>query len=339
MLGRVGAQLESRRRARCCASTSPVFSAAGPTSTAFAAFSASAEVLREPAAAGDEDERGRVQRVGEVRRPAARRRPSPRLPASRSTTTRRSVMNGGLWAALSAAATTSSRPSAPLGASLSASPGAARPGTVTSSTASVRSSSPTSSASELLERLAAQHGIVAPVRRTRTRHRVTPCPVAVDARAIASIIRHTLTDAGDVVHAHDPAAVQHPVRDGGERRVAAVVDREAEQLAEEPLVRRRQQQRVAERRERVALAQQHRALRRRLARGRARRRARSARARARRLRRRRARSTQERRDLAEQVVVLRLGIGRRGAQAGCGWRPPTPRARRRSGDSRDRRSR
>ena len=102
------------------------------------------------------------------------------------------------------------------------------------------------------------------------------------------------------------------VRDRRQRRGAPVVDVEVEQLAEEPLVRRREQQRVAVPGERVALAQQHRALRRRLAeieagverdlvaaRGR----------RPRRVPRGRAGT----RDVADQVVVVRLGVGRRAA--------------------------
>ena len=71
--------------------------------------------------------------------------------------------------------------------------------------------------------------------------------------------------AGDVVDPHDAAAVGDAVGHGGQRRVAAVVDVEAEQLAEEALVRCREQQRVAEVGERVALAQQHGAHGRRLA--------------------------------------------------------------------------
>ena len=78
-------------------------------------------------------------------------------------------------------------------------------------------------------------------------------------------MRQTCDRARDVVHPHDAAAVGDAVRDRRQRRGAPVVDLELEQLAEEPLVRRRQQQRVPVRRERVALAQQHRALRRRLA--------------------------------------------------------------------------
>ena len=130
-------------------------------------------------------------------------------------------------------------------------------------------------------------------------------------------MRHTATDPGDVVHPHDAAPVGDAVRDRRERRVAAVVDVEAEQLAEEPLVRRRQEQRVAERGERVALAQQHRALRRRLAEvepgverdllgrepgglG------------------SRGAVEEERGDVADEVVVVRLGIGDAGREADVG---------------------
>ena len=67
------------------------------------------------------------------------------------------------------------------------------------------------------------------------------------------------------MHAHDPAPVEHAVRDRGERLGAPVVDRPVEELTDEPLVRRREQQRVAERGMHCALAQEHRALRRRLA--------------------------------------------------------------------------
>ena len=56
-----------------------------------------------------------------------------------------------------------------------------------------------------------------------------------------------------------------PYATDAKRRGAPVVDVELEQVTEEALVRRREQERVPVRRERVALAQQDRALRGRLA--------------------------------------------------------------------------
>ena len=85
------------------------------------------------------------------------------------------------------------------------------------------------------------------------------------APSSASSVRHTRRLPGHVVHAHDPAAARDAVRDRGERLLPPIVDLAAEQLADEPLVRRRQQQRVAELGVHGRLAQQHRALRGRLA--------------------------------------------------------------------------
>ena len=86
-----------------------------------------------------------------------------------------------------------------------------------------------------------------------------------DAHSNASIVRQTRA----VPSTSCTRTIRHPcidaVRDRGERLRAAVVDLAPEQLADEPLVRRRQQERVAERRVLRALAQQHRALGRRLA--------------------------------------------------------------------------
>ena len=85
------------------------------------------------------------------------------------------------------------------------------------------------------------------------------------ATSSASTVRHTRAAAEHVVHPHDAAAARDAVRDRGQRLVAPVVDLAAEQLADEPLVRRRQQERVAEPGVHRRLPQQHRALRGRLA--------------------------------------------------------------------------
>ena len=185
--------------------------------------------------------------------------PAVSAPASRTTTTRCSVMNGGLPAALSSAATAASRPSAPPAASVS-SPAPARPGMVISSSARRAVVAAEQLGDEVVDDAVAQRRVGA-LDQVRRRH----------AHAAASRSEQRFDHAadrdrtGDVVHPHDAAAVRDAVRDRRQRRRAAVVDVEVEQLAEEPLVRRRQQQRVAVRGERVALAQQHRALRRRLA--------------------------------------------------------------------------
>jgi hypothetical protein len=64
---------------------------------------------------------------------------------------------------------------------------------------------------------------------------------------------------------HDPAAPGHAEGGGSHRRLPPVADLQFEQLAQEPLVRRREQQRVPERGKSVRLAQEHEGLSRRLA--------------------------------------------------------------------------
>ena len=258
------------------------------TLTAFAAFSVFVERRRQtcPRRRRARARSCRAGRRGTGR--AARRRPRSRFPTSRTTTTRRAVMNGGLCAAFSDRGDDRrSRPSAPLGASLSAVAGAARPGTRDSSSASVRSSSPSSSSTSSLERLArAATGIVALDADTRPRpSRVTARSVALERRASPrpSGTPSPIPATSCTRTIRHPCATPYATAASDASRRSSIV--EVEQLAEEALVRRRQQQRVAERGERVALAQQHRALRRASCRGRARRRARSARARARRPRR------------------------------------------------------
>ena len=64
-----------------------------------------------------------------------------------------------------------------------------------------------------------------------------------------------------VVRPQDATAERDAERVSGDRRLAALPHLEVEQHAEEPLVRRRQQDRVAERNERRGRAQQHERLR------------------------------------------------------------------------------
>ena len=255
--------------------------------------------------------------------------PAVSAPTSRATTMRCSVMNGGLPAAFSSAATAASRPSAPPPASGS-SPAPARPGMVISSSASCgrrcRAARP-------------------PGRRRRGRATTVPMPLTRYAGALtgscpssASVMRQTATEPSTSwtrTMRHPWATPYATVASDAARRV---VDVELEQIAEEPLVRRRQQQRVAVARQRVALAQQHGALRGCLA---------EVEAGVERdllgrepggLRPRGA-VEQERGDVADQVVVVGLGIGDTRAATGCGWPPPTRRAWPRRRGSRGRRTR
>ena len=142
----------------------------------------------------------------------------------------------------------------------------------------------------------------------------------------------------DVVHAHDATPVGDAVRDRRERHRASFVDGQAEQLAEVALVRRRQQERVPVRGERVALAQQHHALRRRLAEVEAgvERDLVGLQAGGLRLR---GTIEEEGGDVADEIVVVRIRVGDPRLQDGCGWRPPTRRASRPRRRSRGRRSR
>ena len=82
------------------------------------------ELLRQPPAAGDQHELGRVERIGEVARAAGRARRRVKRPTSRATTIRRSVRNGIVWAASTTERSSYSSPS-------------------NSSTSRLRSSSPT----------------------------------------------------------------------------------------------------------------------------------------------------------------------------------------------------
>ena len=137
-------------------------------------------------------------------------------------------------------------------------PAAARPGMVISSSARVRSSAPSASATTSSTTRSRSIGSDPFTRKTGAVMRRPPPPASPHHAAHLDRTR-------DVVHPDDPAPVRDAVGDRRERRGAAGVDVEIEELAEEPLVRRRQQQRVPVGRERVALAQQHRALPRRLA--------------------------------------------------------------------------
>ena len=129
------------------------------------------------------------------------------------------------------------------------------------------------------------------------------------------------------------------VGDRGERLGAPVVDRAVEQLADEPLVRRREQERVAERRvhrrSRAAAPRSAPAT----CRGRGRRRARSARRRARPPRPAAARSRRNARHVGDEIVVVRFGIGDARLQADVRRDDGRARAWRRRSGSRDRRSR
>ena len=233
-------------------------------------------------------------------------------------------MNGGLCAAFSTAATDRARGA--VGATV-ARPRRhwPRPGIVKSSSASVRSSPPSSSSTSASSASVAQDRVVAldagarscrasirrraGARATRFDDRGTPAPLP--ATSWTRTIRH-------------PCAT--PYATAAERRVAAVVDVEPEQLAEEALVRRREQQRVAvsrrARRSRAAAPRSSRAS----CRGRGRRRARSARGASPAASARAARSRRNAVTSAEQVVVVRLGVGHARARGGCGSRRPTRRA-------------
>ena len=104
-------------------------------------------------------------------------------------------MNGGLCTALSAAAITTARPSAPPGTS-SLPSGAAFPGTVSSSSDEHAVVVADEVDEQLLERLVAQDRVLAPqqVDGGRVLHRPrASAPVPARSR-IASTIRHTLTD-------------------------------------------------------------------------------------------------------------------------------------------------
>ena len=146
-------------------------------------------------------------------------------------------------------------------------------------------------------------------RRVGPLHQVGAGAHPLTARSIASIMRQTATDPATswTRTMRQPWATPYATDASDAARRSSMV--EVEQLAEEPLVRRRQQERVAERGQRVALAQQHRALRRGLAEVEAgverdllaaRVPAASACAGA---------VEEERGDVGEQVVVVRLGIG------------------------------
>ena len=130
------------------------------------------------------------------------------------------------------------------------------------------------------------------------------------------------------------------VRDGRERLGPAVVDLAPEQLADEALVRRREQQRVAElrvhRRSRAAAPRSAPAS----CRGRAPRRARSARGSRPAASARRAPLEQERGDVGDEVVVVRdSGSGTRGRSRMCVATTVASCSRRDRAGSRDRRSR
>ena len=112
----------------------------------------------------------------------------------------------------------------------------------------------------------------------------------------------------DVVHAYDAATRQHTVRGRAQRLDAPVGDVEVEQLADEALVRCREQERIAERREPTRLAQQHGAHRGRLPEIEPRVEHDLLRLQPRGLGAMRA-LDEKRLDLGEQVVVVRLRIG------------------------------
>ena len=120
---------------------------------------------------------------------------------------------------------------------------------------------------------------------------------------------------------------RQPERDaervGGVRRLAAVVDLGAQQVAEEPLVRRRQEHRPAERGEAVGGPQQLERLRLGLAEVEAGvdhdPLARDAGG----LGRLRRASRRKRRDRVDHARRRRARGRARGGRAGCGWRPPT----------------
>ena len=214
---------------RASASTSSVFSLLGRRApSALASLSALASAGGSRAAAGDEA-RARVVSSGSARyRTRGSTSAAARLPdvaehddAPRGHERRalRRVQHGA-----------DDRGSARLGAArprVASSPPAARPGT-----------------RELLER---ERAVVVAERARRPGRRRTsvaqdrvvaldevhahadaaPDTSAVRASRIASTMRHTCTDPGDVVHPHDAAAVRDAVRDRRERHVAPLVDVEA----------------------------------------------------------------------------------------------------------------
>ena len=142
--------------------------------------------------------------------------PAVSAPTSRATTTRCSVMNGGLPAALSSAATAASRPSAPAGPRRPrrSSPAAARPGMVMSSSARVRIVGAEELGDEIGDDPVAQRRIGA-LDQIGRRSRV---------RTSSSTIRHTATEPATSCTRTMRQPCDDAVRDRGQRRGAAGVD-------------------------------------------------------------------------------------------------------------------
>ena len=231
-----------------------------------------------------------------ARRRAGRRSTPPatsparvvRLPMSRTTTTRLRVMNGGLCSAFDDRRERGQLDRAVdavvvvVGAARSSAgrAAAARLDRVVVERERAVDRAPSSSSIDPLH-LAVAQARVGALHHDR-RHVVTGSRVGSSS---ASIVRHTRTVPSTSCTRTIRQPLDDAVRDRGQRLGAPVVDLAPEQLADEPLVRRRQQQRVAERRvhgrSRAAAPRSARAS----CRGRGRRRARSARARGRRPRR------------------------------------------------------
>ena len=291
----VGGEPHARGRARSRLSTVAGLLAVGRRSTAPLGLQRLVERGRHAAATRDEHEARRRRAAPRSTRASHSPCSAVSLPTSRTTTTRR---RGHERRALhrvhdrrerrQLAATPPRRrrrSSSPAPSSAAAAPPRATGDRVSRRARSVRSSPPSSSSIDALRPRGRAGSDRRPAPGTSMRHAArSRCGVAGAQHRLdhaAHLARLPRTSCTRTIR--QPRAT--PYATDAERLRAAVVDLAAEQLADEPLVRRRQQQRVAER----ARAPPTRAAAPRSApascRGRGRRRARSARARARRPRR------------------------------------------------------